>query len=306
MSRKTVSFHRRYLAYTGGHQKVRDYMGHLLAQDSFSLRLWLENRSAIQPTLFEGIDKVSYESEYRPDLADIVFLAGMDWDDYLPFASEAQPKINLIQHVRHGNKHHPLFKFLSHRAIRLCVSEAVRQAILPHANGPCFTIRMGHEFPKVTYPKVFQLYILATKNPDLGISVRDKAAKLGLSVILHDKPVERSAVHQAMSQSLVTLALPNNTEGFYLPGIEAMALSDWAIVPDCIASREYSLSSANISVCERDSEACIAAIQEALVRGRGISGIIRRWKGRRIAQSYSLKTEQLAVQRVFQQIPSLW
>ncbi|MBT1064909.1 hypothetical protein KJY73_15050 [Bowmanella sp. Y26] len=270
------------------------------------MRLWLENRSAIQTGLFEDIDNVEYEQNYRPDLADIVFLAGMDWDDYLPFANDAQPKINLIQHVRHGDKQHPLFKFLSHRAIRLCVSEAVRQAILPYANGPCLTIRMGHKIPLLTYPKSTQLYILATKNPELGGRVKNDAIKLGLSVVLHDKPVERHVVHQSMAQSIVTLTLPNKTEGFYLPGIEAMALSDWAIVPDCVASREYSSSFANVTVCERDTAACIYAVQGALASYRGVSGRLRRWMGKRIAQSYSLRAEQRAVQKVFQQIPSLW
>jgi len=92
----------------------------------------------------------------------------MDWQVYLPFFDLKQVKINLIQHVRHGDKSHPLFEFLKHKAIRLCVSEAVKEAIEPYANGPYFTIKMGHRIPKISRPKRYDLYILATKQPQLG------------------------------------------------------------------------------------------------------------------------------------------
>jgi hypothetical protein len=53
-------------------------------------------------------------------------------------------------------------------------------------------------------------------------------------VVIHDTPTEREQVYQAMAESVVVIPLPNKTEGFFLPGIEALA--DWAVVPDCIAS----------------------------------------------------------------------
>ncbi|WP_102798335.1 glycosyltransferase [Bowmanella denitrificans] len=306
MTITTVSFYRRYHGYTGGHQKVRDYLEHMLALDNMSATLWLENRARIQTKLFDGIDGVTYQERYCPEQADIVFLAGLDWQGYLPHFNESQPRLNLIQHVRHGDAGHPLFAFLQHRAVRLCVSEAVRQAILPYANGPCITVKMGHRIPNLTCKKQHQLYILATKAPQLGQQVAEAATRQGLKVLLHCQPVERQEVHLAMARSLVTLTLPNKTEGFFLPGIEAMALSDWAIVPDCIASREYTLNGANISSCERDPEACLEAVLKALQTRRGVLGAIRRWQGAKLAHGYSIGAERKALHQIMQKLPMLW
>ena len=100
--------------------------------------------------------------------SDIVFLAGMDWQSYLPHKDSEQDVVNLVQHVRHGDSYIPLHQFLQHKALRICASEEVRQAILPYANGECVTIKKGHTIPTFSIEKSLELYILGKKNPKLA------------------------------------------------------------------------------------------------------------------------------------------
>jgi hypothetical protein len=303
---KRVSFYREYTSYTGGHQKVFDYLNHTEDCAGYATDLYLSKSSKVNPDLFDDIKGVEYSKAYRPDLSDVAFLAGMDWQAYQKFYDPNQIKINLIQHVRHGDKSQPLFQFLQHKAIRICVSDAVKDAIAPYANGPCFTMRMGHNIPKITLAKQYDLYILATKQPQLGIRIFEWAISIGLRVLLHDKTTERELVYQAMAESVVAITLPHKTEGFYLPGIEAMALADWAVVPDCIASREYSLNKANITSCELNFTACEKAILHALKQVKGWKFRIHKWQGRRLSLSYSLKNEQLNYHNILNNLDEIW
>jgi hypothetical protein len=109
-----------------------------------------------------------------------------------------------------------------------------------------------------------------------------------------------------MAESVVVIPLPTKIEGFFLPGIEAMALADWAVVPDCIASREYSLNKANISSCALNYAACEKAILHALEQVKSWKFRIYKWQGRRLSQSYSLKNEKLNYHSILQKLDDIW
>ncbi|ABG41728.1 hypothetical protein Patl_3222 [Paraglaciecola sp. T6c] len=306
MPRKTIAFHRHYQGYTGGHQKVCDYLKHTLACGLYTPTLYLKNDTDDQSSIFNNLADIDYVEQYRPDHADVVFLAGMDWQAYQPFFASEQIKINLVQHVRHGDKAHSLFQFLRHRAIRLCVSDAVKRAIEPFANGPCFTVNMGHDIPNIRLPKRYDLYVLASKQPALGRQLHDWARGMGLRVLIHDSFTQRLDIYHAMAESQVVITLPNKTEGFYLPGIEAMALADWVVVPDCIASREYSLPTANISACELSLVSCQIAILKALKSTMSWTARVNKWRGRKRAASYCLPSEERDYGRILQQLNHIW
>ncbi|MGS2719914.1 hypothetical protein [Paraglaciecola aestuariivivens] len=303
---KRVSFHREYSSYTGGHQKVFDYLNHTKSCQGYAASLYVIKSSKVNPHLFDDVEGVEYTPTYRPDLADIAFLAGMDWQAYQAFYSPNQIKINLIQHVRHADNSQPLFQFLQHKAIRICVSEAVKEAIEPYANGPCFVIKMGHDIPKLKLAKHYDLYILATKQPELGRQLYEWANKIGLKVLIHDKATEREQVYQAMAQSKVAIPLPHNTEGFFLPGIEAMALADWAVVPDCVASREYSHNWANVSSCELNLFSCKQAIEHALKKTQSWTLSMHQWRGQAIVSQYNLQQERLSFHQILTQVEDVW
>jgi hypothetical protein len=305
-NQKTVSFYRLYHSYTGGHQKIRDYLSHLLSTSQYRACFYLDSQSSIHNRLFEEIDGVEYQLKYQPNKADFVFLAGMDWNAYLSRYDPNRPVINLIQHVRHSDKNHPLFKFLKYRAIRICVSDTVRRAIEPYANGPCFTIKMGHAIPDLRQDKVYDLYILGTKQPKMASDVASWASSNGLRVQIHDTPQEKDIIHLSMARSIVSLVLPNKTEGFYLPGIEAMSLANWAVVPDCIASREYSLNNVNVSSCDLSVPECIRAVEKAFREVCRWNFRYKKWKGYRLANSYKLSSERKAFLSFMSNIEKYW
>ena len=63
-----------------------------------------------------------------PSGDDALFLAGEDWD-LLPPDHPRRIVVNLVQGVRHADPALPLFQSLSRKAIRICVSQAVADAV---------------------------------------------------------------------------------------------------------------------------------------------------------------------------------
>lgn len=295
MNQKRISFIRHYHGYTGGHKKVRDYLSHFI-ELGWTPSLYLSNQARTNRTLFTSLPGVTYQTNYEPDHADVVFLAGMDWQTYLPTHQEQKPIVNLIQHVRHGDSKEPLFQYLQYPAIRLCVSEAVREAILPHANGPCHVIKMGHEFTQIKRRAIRDIYILATKQPQLGAELQQWAQREGLDVLCHTKTQESTTVVEAMASSDITVVLPHKTEGFYLPGIEAMRYSRTAIVPYCVANKEYYSRFSNMHMPHYTLPAIQASITQALNTSaiyRSSQGLI----GRFLSRQYTIDNERKQLAR---------
>ena len=292
------SFHREYKQYTGGHQKFRDYLEHTAALPNVECHLYANSSCRIMSSLFTSVSGVVLQQQYQPEVADVVFLAGVDWKAYLPKKREGQKVVNLIQHVRHGDPAHPLFQFLKQEALRICVSEEVRQAILPYANGECVTVTMGHSIPDVISEKNLDLYILGKKNPLFARSIQQWAENSGLTVHADLGLVERSTVFNNLARANVALVLPNPTEGFFLPGIEAMALSERVVVPDCVGNRGYCKQNLNIDLCEYEVSACIETIVHALERVHLPVHRFEKFRGKREARSYNMTAERNEYQRV--------
>ncbi|GGW92563.1 hypothetical protein [Alteromonas halophila] len=296
-AQKRIAFHRRYHGYTGGHQKVRDYIDHFLAL-GWRPSLYLSNKAATNKTLFDEICGVTYQAQFDTQNTDVVFLAGEDWQPYLANNENSVQHtiINLIQHVRHAEPDSTLFSYLQYPAIRLCVSQAVKRAIEPYANGPCIVIPMGHELPIPLGNVQNDVFILANKKPELGQQLFQWLEDSGKSVTQYSHTVERERVTAAMSSARVTIALPNDTEGFYLPGIEAMWLSEAAVVPYCIANTEYSNALNNCYLCEYSYAAIQEATLSALNKSR-IESRIRKSFGNRTAKKYTAPRERAALAR---------
>lgn len=244
------------------------------------------------PGLFSDVPNVLHSHFYEPEKADVVFLAGKDWKAYLPKRVKEQRVINLIQHVRHGDKNHPLFHFLEHEALRICVSEPVREAILPYANGDCVTIKMGHSIPDVSAETDLDLYILGKKNSKFAADIELWARDSGITVYADTGLVARENVFKNFARAKVSLVLPNPTEGFFLPGIEAMALSERVVVPDSVGNRGYCKPNTNITLCDYDKLACITAIEEAFLKLKKPVHQFEKFRGVREARSYTMVAER--------------
>lgn len=266
-ARRRVLFFRDFTGYTGGHQKVADYFSHLDASPSFQPEIAFSSNSVLDESNPWYPFTVRQPVEYLPDKYECIFLAGMDWQAYLPFAERSdKPVVNLIQHVRHADPTADVHPFLTHRAIRICVSEEVATAIQAtgKVNGPIFTIPNGHEMPILPEAgREFDVVIVGTKNPELARRLGTSLTSQGLRIRLFDRFAPRGAIFQAMNSSRIGLLLPNSTEGFYLPALEAMNYCELTIVPDCQGNRGFCLDGENCLMPDYTLPSLLQAVTDA-------------------------------------------
>lgn len=240
-----ILFHRDFRQYTGGHGKVWDYFNHALAL-GWDARVYLtpdSRRDESNPwmRLPERI-----VDQWQPQMASALFLAGMDWQA-VPANAELPPVINLISHVRHADHDPalPLRDFLPRKALRICLSEPIAEAILAtgEVNGRVEVIPAALDLPAEVNPwpenARHGVFIVATKQQLLGQALADALQAAGVSVDLLRTDVPRMDYYRRMAQARAVVCLPHAREGFYLPGLEAMGLATPLVGPDCVGNRQY-------------------------------------------------------------------
>jgi len=248
---RRILFHRYYEGFSGGHLKLKDYIDHTLSVK------WLE------PLLFVDSSSQSFHlwnnhrcltKEYSPMSADIVFVAGIDWRALNNFIGieYQKPIINLIQHVRHADPGTELYSYLSRKAIRICVSQEVADAIANTkvCNGAIYTIQNGVELRDLNNESCQTCYdvaIAGLKNPKLAFELDLMLTKIGMSVLTLTRQLPRDQYLSKIKHARVVITLPNHREGFYLPALEAMVMEIPLVCPDCIGNRSF---------C-RDNDTCL-------------------------------------------------
>src|SRR3546814_3832658 len=83
------------------------------------------------------------------------------------------------------------------------------------------------------------VFIDGIKQPALAGELASVLRGEGRAVVLCDSPIARPQYLAAMAQARVAVTLPHPTEGFYLPGLEAIALGCASVVPACVGNRAY-------------------------------------------------------------------
>src|SRR5207248_7962383 len=113
-NKRLVLFHRDFRGFTGGHLKVWNYFNHVRASKSFEPRIAFTPGSKWDETNPWSAAK-EYVTEWKPEMADVLFLAGLDWNS-LPATAPNEPSkpvINLIQHPRHADPDDAVYPFLT-------------------------------------------------------------------------------------------------------------------------------------------------------------------------------------------------
>ena len=179
---RTVFFYRDYDRLYGGHVKHSHYFDHIMRTPGFARKIVFSNKPLNKSlhterrALWPGDEAKRFE----PDARDIFFLEGMDWQYLIENGLDSlpNPKINFIQGVRHA--HHPqLFRFLAYKAIRICVSQEVADAISAtgRVNGPIITIPNGIDVTPVNQDfaifmeRPYPVTIVGYKRPDLALAL---------------------------------------------------------------------------------------------------------------------------------------
>lgn len=279
---RTVWFHRQYERLTGGHVKHAHYYEHVARLPGHDRRILFgakpqADRLAREQESLWPAETGERVEKWRPGTRDILFLAGTDWR-YVARAGLdgiANPRINLIQHVRHAHVGTELHGFLDQRAVRICVSDEVARAILAtgRVNGPVFTIPNGTECGASPVDcrgsvgfdeRPETVAIVGYKRKDLAAALAGLLEEAGIAHITLDGFINREAFLGLLERTRVAVCLPRSEEGFYLPALEAMAKGCTVVTLDCVGNRGFCRSGHNCFVAEADpvilARATIAAV----------------------------------------------
>ena len=321
---RTVWFYRDYQGLTGGQVKHSHYFDHVLRMPGFAPKITFRgepsNEShalecrALWPAGDEGP-----AARWEPGRRDVLFLAGVDWRYLAESGLESlpNPRINLIQHVRHAQEGTELHRYLAHRAIRICVSREVADAISAtgRVEGPIMTIPNGIDVqPAVPaegdlaaahQARPRPITIVGYKRPDLA---RALSRRLDEERIAHPPATEfldRRRFLERLAESRVAVCLPRAEEGFYLPALESMAAGCLVVTLDCIGNRGFCRHGENCLIAEPGPDSLFDAAKKALaLSAPEREGLLRR--ARDTAAGHSLDTERARFHAVLEDADRLW
>ena len=317
---RTVWFHREYIRFSGGHLKHAHYVGHVASMPGFipkitftgnpaSQRLAEERRQLWPESLVENLP------DWRQRDGDILFVAGKDWHHVRESAIDAPPNpvINLVQGVRHADVDTDLHEFLSYRAIRICVSREVANAIRAtgQTNGPVFVIPNGTDVEPSTQetpcaedgktPVVVSGY----KRPGLAKLVIENLTAANVKHRAVTNLQNRGDFLDTLAASQVAVCLPLEKEGFYLPALEAMAMGCLVVTLDCIGNRGFCRGDENCLVAEPTAESLTAAAQRALRMPNAQRQRLRK-QALETVRRHTLSAERKRFHKLLNDVDRLW
>jgi glycosyltransferase involved in cell wall biosynthesis len=314
MELRRLLFHRDFRQPSGGHLKVWDYFQHATKSKCYAPEIYFSPTSVWNSSNPWFGQAVRIKEDWEPLGTDALFLAGLDWLA-IPESLRGEldvPVINLIQGIRHADPKDERYLFLKHRAIRICVSEEVAEALRGTriANGPIYTIPNGLDssnFPlrQATEQRPYDLFIAGAKNPALARELYNRLAVDGRRVQAAIEFLPRQLYLEYLSKARTSILLPGLTEGFFLPALEAMALETIVVCPDCVGNRSVCIDGDNCFRPQYTSEEIAAAAEKAI----SLDVDTRRHllaNGTRTRLKHSFERERAAFLDILQNLSEIW
>ena len=319
---RTVWFHREYTRLWGGHLKHSHYYGHVAAMSGFSSRITFSGDPAGEALAMERerlwpSGQVGAAIRWQPGDVDLFFVAGVDWRYVLAggFGNFSNPRINLIQGIRHAQEGTELHGYLAQKAVRICVSQEVTDAIVStgRVNGPVFTIANGIDVELLdagvgaigAEEKPLPVVVVGYKRPKLA---RELSSLFSRREIEHQALMrfrDRAEFLGLLAASRVAVCLPLEEEGFYLPALEAMALGCMVVTLDCIGNRGFCRHEENCFIAEPGAESLAAATVRALRASAPYRKALLQRAAATVRQ-HSLEEERARFQAVLADIDRIW
>lgn len=307
-------FFRRFRKFHGGGLKVWDYFNHTRRAPGWDA--WVEfsdraNWDATNPWHAARDRVLADASGIVPDL---FFVAGKDWlmlDRHPAAGDPTIPVVNLIQHVRHADETSTRFPFLDRKAIRICVSDEVATAIratgLP--KGPILTIPDALDLEAVDSARrddtATDLLVVGSKQPMLARELATRFATSDRTVRVLTDLVPREQFLAEIAGARVTLFLPNETEGFYLPALEGLALGTVVVCPDCQGNRSFVVPGETGFRPAYAAEEIAAATGAALAMAEPEAAALRR-RARAMAERHGAEQERAAYHAILADLNRWW
>ena len=321
---RTVWFHREYVRLTGGHLKHSHYVDHVRRTEGFTPRIAFgcdppdEVRAQERRRLWSAAERATDE-RWAPGRRDLLFLAGIDWRflERSGLVGLANPRINLIQGVRHAHEGSELFGYLSERAVRICVSREVADAVSATGRtlGPVLTIPNGIDvtpcsrdadgLPAGYRMRPLAVVIAGSKRPELARALSERLQAVQIEHRLLTDFMDREAFLTLVEQSRVVVCLPRAEEGFHLPALEGMAIGAIVVTLDCIGNRGFCHHEDNCLIAGPEPESLYRETRKALALSAAERARIHR-RARDTADRHSLEAERARFQAILRDIDRLW
>ncbi len=310
---RTVLFYRHFRKFHGGHLKVWDYFNHVRASARFTPLIGFSPKSWWnESNPWNGASEYVVEDPYetRPD---VFFLAGRDWvmADQHPDRDPRIPVINFLQHVRHADPNSSRYEFLPRKAIRICDSEVVADAVRETGltEGPVIVIPTAVDLDSLSAPgekdQDIDVLIAALKKPELGQELERRLVENGRRVLLLSALLPQSEYLDLVRRARVTVFLPNESEGFYLPPLEGMAMGTLIVCPEHHGDHSVYVDGEN---CFRPAYAIpdLAAAAESALALDPSKVESMRANARRAAEAHGLGVERRAFHEILHNLGDLW
>lgn len=321
---RSVWFHRKYARLNGGRVKHSHYFDHVAWMPGFTPRIAFSGEPPNGALARECAERWPAGDggpveRWAPGRGDVLFLAGLDWRflstwglDDLP-----HPRINYVQHVRHAREGTELRRYLAERAVRICVSQEVADAIAAtgRVRGPIVTIPNGVDLapfdsaddgsPRGFEARPSAVTIVGYKRPDLARRLAARLEAEGVEHRLLAEFLDRGAFFDRLAGSRIAVCLPHAEEGFYLPALEAMALGCLVVTLDCIGNRGFCRHERTCLVAEPDAGSLCAEVKRALALPAPERGRMHR-EARDTVTRHSLASERARFHAVLGDVDRLW
>jgi len=285
---------RKFKKISGGHLKVRDYFLHCRRHPELDPFLYFTPDSTYQSDeLWQDVPRDKIVKDIQLENYEIIFVAGKDWN-LLPENLAGRKIVNFIQHVKHGDPADERFSFLSRPALRICVSREAYEAIAPHISGEAVVIKNGIPldlFQGEASKDAGAVLIWARKNPELGRRLYNRLAERRVNARVLMDYLPRVDFARELTASDIFVALPHQSEGFYLPALEAMAAHCAVVCSDAVGNRSFCIHGETCMMPEFDNFDNHLATIDRLLGESATKEKIRR-NGYEMGRSYSIETER--------------
>lgn len=311
---QNVLFHRDFRGFSGGHLKVWDYFNHVRHSPNNRPHIYFSKETvwdSSNPWFDMRSEALNSPQEIKPD---ILFLAGFDWlmvpESQRP--QHALPIINLIQGIRHGEVENPRYQFLRHKAIRICVSDEVRSVVSGTnvVNGPVVTILNGIDLSALPEclpieERDIDILIVGLKRPQIALRLYHDLKPFVSDLEVLTTRILRSDFLNRLNRAKITIFFPDETEGFYLPALEGMALGTLVVCPDCVGNRSFCLPGYN---CFRPEYALQDILNAANAAFQLSDSEFRQMllNAKLTVAKYDLMQERKLFLELLENVPQLW
>ncbi len=290
----------------GAHFKTYDFYKHIQSIDGYDPIIVFDNDSYWH----EGLPWYSMFSEV-PRLErlkvqpDIYFLnSGKDWikiSEHRLF-NKNKPVVSPVNHFKAVNPDHPAFKFLSCKAVRLCPSPELFNAINDHeqTNGPVLYVPNGVSTEGIEFiedeDKTYDVAVVGQKNPSLAKEIYVNLKRLNLKVILLDNWLSKKEFQERLADVKFTIHLPKAVEAHYIPAIESMMLGSVVIMPHCTGNASYAINLETCLVTEYTLESIVEATVKAQKLNKELLNSIKN-RAFHATQLFSMRSERKNIER---------